>query len=121
MNQPAMTITEHDGVVFFDYRPNLVMDLDTAKETVRIKELHLGDRSYIAVGDVTNIVSVTREAREYLASPEAVGNIKAAAIIYGNIISSTLVNLFLRINQPNVVTRVFSNREKAIAWIKKHK
>lgn len=58
------------------------------------------------------------EANKLMASKEFAGNRKAIAIIAKTLAGKIVSNFFIRFNKPFTPTRVFTNEEDALAWLK---
>src|SRR4051812_19230574 len=100
-----------DGIIHNSYKPNLVINLEIAK-------LMVSERLRISDGiarplfiDITNLISVDLEAREYLSVGEALKFVTAGAIYSTNPISKFAGKLFIDVNQPKAPTKIFANKE----------
>ena len=107
-----------NGVVFTVYKPELKIDLAIAKETVNLrKSIHNGITIPVFV-DIRNLKSVTNEAREWLAQKEAQEFLSAVAIFTNTPIQNLFANFYLKLSKPPIPTQLFSDKEKAIRWLK---
>ena len=61
---------------------------------------------------------VTDRAKILMASKEIVGNTVAKALLIQSLSDRILANFYLKVNKPIVATKAFTNREKAILWLK---
>lgn len=64
------------------------------------------------------LASVSEEARAVSASKEFAELTIAKALMATSLGQQIIVNFYLKINKPHIKTRVFSEREKALAWLK---
>jgi len=62
--------------------------------------------------------SVSRQAREYLASDEAIAGLLAVALLVGSPVTRTIGAFFLAIQKPGVPARLFTDEGGAIAWLR---
>jgi hypothetical protein len=61
--------------------------------------------------------SVTKEAREFMASDESLIYSKAEAFLVKSLPQKMLVNFYIKFNKPLVPTQSFTVKEKAIEWL----
>lgn len=101
------------------YKKDLKINLDRAKEIVKVRQ-ELADYKPV-IGLIYNqgVVKMDKKAREYLASPEGVKGIIAAAIVVGSPFTSFMANFFVAVNKPKMPVRIFSNSEDALKWLQK--
>jgi hypothetical protein len=108
---------EDDGIIRIVYIPNSEDRLEDAKAfSAAVKELS-PDKRYPALADIRNIKSSTREARQHHAS-DGINLGPACALLVGSQLSSVIGNFFLKINKPNIPTKLFSSEPTAVAWLK---
>lgn len=120
-------------------------DIDLKKANVRLTDegsihIHIKDQSEIELSDAVLIFeameklgggkkhpvlidagefsSIDKEARMFSASIESNIFTLADAIAYYNLAQKLLAEFYLKNNKPVVPTRVFSNKEDAIVWLK---
>ena len=65
------------------------------------------------------VVSITREARDFLASAKGVEGITAGAFVLNSPVGSFIGNFFLAVHQPKVPARIFRKTEDALRWLEK--
>lgn len=63
--------------------------------------------------------SIDKEARSYLASGEALKDIKAMAAVIHSVTQSIIANLFIIVDKPSKPVKFFNNREAAEDWLRK--
>lgn len=61
--------------------------------------------------------SIDKEGRSYLASEEAMKDIKAMAAVINSNPLRIIANLFLTVDQPVKPVRFFDNSQAALAWL----
>ena len=110
-----------NGIVFGEYKNNLDIDLNAAKQIVELRLAISKGKSYPLFIDARNARSSTKAARDYLASTEATHDIKAGAFYVDSSLNKIIVNFFLSISKPNVPTKLFTNKEDAIKWLQQFK
>jgi hypothetical protein len=108
-----------DGVLFCSCKKQIKIDLDAAKRIIEDRVAFTEGKSYPIVMDFTNLHSVSKEAREYFNAPD--GGLKgllAGAFLSNSLVTTLIVNLYLKINQPILPAKFFTKKEEAITWLK---
>lgn len=110
-----------NGIGFQVYKPQLVITIDVAKQMVvnRVKTFNGIARPVLV--DIRNLLSIDAPSRKYFASKEAGQLILAGAIYMESPIAAFLGNVFLFIDKPITPAKLFTDREKALNWIKQFK
>jgi hypothetical protein len=111
------TFWEEDGIICFSYKQNIVT-LDIAKLGVEIRLNSSGFKPKAMFVDLRNIKTVTKEARDYYTSTEAIQLLTATAVLTESVLTKTIVTFFLNFNKPKLPFRMFTNKGKAFAWLK---
>lgn len=111
-----------DDIIFWNYSPNTVMDINVAKELVKNRMEYTEGKDFYTIVDVSNLKSVTKDAREYMSHPDfGLKGILAGAFISNKPVTTMVVNFFLAINKPIVPAKFFTAKEEALKWIKRVK
>ena len=115
-NQIRMEI--NDGILIATYKAGLKLSIEDAKDIVqeRLKLLE-GKLLPVLIID-SGVISMEKSARDYLSSDEGTQGIKCAAIIENSFFSKVLINFFLRLTNPKIQVKAFSNKEDALKWLK---
>jgi hypothetical protein len=108
------------GIVFVEYKPRLVMNMEAAKQIVT-------DRLKISSGvsrplflDARNLVSIDRATMKYYKTKEVVQHITSAAFLTESALTTLASNIFLALEKPLVPTRLFTDEKKALRWLGKY-
>ena len=105
-------------VLHAHYKAGMKLTLSDAKflvdERVRLCE---GKSYHFMIYD-GGVVSMDRDARVYFSSEEGIRGILSAAFIESSVFSKMLINFFLKITNPKVRSKAFTNLEDAMLWIK---
>lgn len=72
----------------------------------------------VLMNGLNNYHTYSPEAKVLLASEEYCKLRRATAFVVDSLSVRLLVNSFLSINKPKTPTRIFSNEQKAIEWLK---
>ena len=111
-----------DDIILWNYAHQLEIDITIAKELVKTRLEYCHGKSVFALIDGTQIKSTTREARDYMNSPEGgLKGILGGAFLSKNPVATLSINLYLKINKPSVPAKFFTNKEDALQWLKRIK
>jgi len=109
-----------DNIIFFKYAPQIEIDLETAKGMVEKRLDYTENEAVFTLIDFTNVKSVTKEARDYMNSPDGgLKGILGGAFLSNNVVATLFVNLYLKVSSPSIPARFFTNREDAVNWLRK--
>lgn len=107
-----------DNILHTTVFPNTVMTLEDGKESTRISAEMVNNKPLPLLCDLTNVVKMTQECRRHFSGPEHAKTFSKAALIVTNPISKILGNFFLGLNKPTKPTRLFTNYDEALRWLK---
>jgi hypothetical protein len=116
---PYITMWFHDGILYGRYAEGLDVSLDIAKELVESRILYSEGKSCPMLIDMKGVKSATPQAREYLATIGAT-HLKAGALIVGSQMNMAIGNVFLMIDKPLVPTKLFTNEDRAVEWLRQY-
>jgi hypothetical protein len=112
----------YTDIVFATFSPQLNITIDTAQDLVKRRVEFAHNQPHYVVIDVTNIKSTTKDAREYMSSPEGgLKNVMAGTFISNNVVTTVIVNIYLKLTNPPIPSKFFTNKEDAVAWLTKIK
>ncbi len=110
-----------DNIMTITYATNLVISLDIAKKLVEDRiQFSKGVTMPILV-DIRGLASVDTLSRKYFVSPRALENTMSGALLVESMISKLAGNIYITVDKPAVPMKLFTNKDKAIAWLKKFK
>jgi hypothetical protein len=111
-----------NDIIFFKYRPSIEIDIAMAKDLVNKRLDYTGGQSVYTLIDFTNVKSVTKEARDYMNSPEGgLKGILGGAFLSNNVVATLFINLYLKVSSPSIPAKFFTNTDDAITWLQKTK
>ena len=110
-----------NGVVHILYKPGCVLNINNIKLIVEDRITVSNGKTSPILIDLRNLVSSDNATRSYLATPEAERYLCAGAMIINNELQKLLMNLYLKIDKPNLPARVFTSKEKALEWLEQFK
>ena len=112
-----------DGILYGPYPDGVELNLNNVKQMVDHRLEFLDGRKVPALVDTTGILKVTKEARDYMASPEGSEGILAAAILSRSMFSKFVSNFFIKISliKSPLPIKLFSTEAEALNWLKQFK
>lgn len=112
---------DDDGIIVIEAcLPNVEIDLEDARQvTAAGASLSLSrGGKYPLLGDARGLKSITREARQHLASRVVLTETPAMAAVVDSPISRILINFLINVSKPQTTARIFTSREEAHTWLK---
>lgn len=103
------------------YKPDLVIDIHVAKEMVKDRRSVSGEISRPFLLDITELLCVDTDGRNYLASSEAFALISAGAIYTKNKLLAFVANAYILLDKPVMPIKVFNNESAALRWLEPFK
>ena len=114
---PKMTITIENKFVCTTYKKDV--KIERKDVGLFLENLHkntIEDVPYVMITDVSQMSSISREARDFVAEKGGKRIVKSAIVINGNI-QKTLANMFSLFSKPKVETKFFTEIEIAKKWL----
>ncbi len=108
----------NDGILHIKCEPNTHMTIEEGKASTKMGLELIDGKPRPLLCDLTNVVKMTRDCRQYFAGPEHATIFSKCALIISSPISRIIGNFFLRANRPLKPTRLFTNKEEALNWLK---
>jgi hypothetical protein len=107
-----------DDVLIATYKKGRRITFDIAKEIVR-ERIEFTERQPVLVLLIDRgVTRFDKAARDYMASSEGTKYIKAGAILCEGPATAMIGNFIVKVNKPHIPVRLFTNRERAIGWLK---
>lgn len=107
-----------DNILHTTVLPNTVMTLEDGLESTRISAEMVNNNPLPLLCDLTNVIKMTQECRQHFAGQEHNKTLTKAALIVTNPISRLLGNFFLGLNRPIKPTKLFTDYDAALKWLK---
>lgn len=108
---------DDEGVLNILNKPKKVHDLQDALENVQIAREIAKNNTHPLLIDMTNIRSMSREAREVYVMESERDYVMAVALVTTSITSRVVANFFIGFNKPPVPTKLFNDIEAAKKWL----
>ncbi|MDD3875944.1 MAG: STAS/SEC14 domain-containing protein [Bacteroidales bacterium] len=97
------------------------VDFKTIDDAINKRNEYLKDKKYPMFSDIRKVKSITREARERLAAEDAGTGVNAVAILVSTKAQRIIYSFFNSIYGAPAPAKIFSNKEKALAWLQQYK
>jgi hypothetical protein len=107
----------HDKYLIARYKAGPKIDLSAAKIILNERLEFTNYKSVPVLVIDSGLVSMDKQARDFLSSDEAIKGIRASAIISSSVVNSMLVNFILKISRPNLPVKVFTDLTAAENWL----
>lgn len=108
-----------DKIIQIEFEQNTVLTLKLAKALVKQRLEVSNQTDFRLYIDIRNVISIDEQTRRYLAGSEGTQNAIAAAIHVENPLSKFLANLFIKVDKPLKPIKLFTQKRKALIWLKK--
>lgn len=107
-----------DGIVFVKFGDHELITFEDSVEILQACESYLGDKKAPFLYQIGKYMNVTKEAREFSASPEGLKCSLAEAFILDSIAHRIIADFYLNINKPVVPTKFFKTIPEGEIWLK---
>lgn len=104
------------GILFSRFKKPTELNIDTIKETIAMREKISGGQKQYWLYDITNLKTVTKEARNY-ATKYGEDFIYANAVLVNSYISKFIYTSYLKLSKPDFPFLCYTKKEKAIDWL----
>jgi hypothetical protein len=108
-----------EGIVENYFLSGESIEVDDFLELKKANIELMNNKPYTVLVTAEELTSFTREAREFVASREYVGITIAKALLISGLGQRIIGNFYMKVNKPYIKTRLFSDRTKAIDWLRK--
>jgi hypothetical protein len=117
---PYVSIELKDDIIHFNYLPGTVITLEVAKEIVKQRLTYMDGTHYPILITGEGIRAMDKQSRDYF-SKEGTEGVLAGAILVNSVYTEFFGNFFLRITQPEIPAKLFTDEKKALDWLKQFK
>jgi hypothetical protein len=108
-----------NNILFATYKKGLRIDLDMAKKIVKQRLDFMQGREMPVIVFDDGVISISKEARDYLGSSQGNKNLKAGAIIKSTPVAKAIASFFLFVTKPSIPARAFTDVDAALDWLSK--
>ena len=89
------------------------------KEQYEEQDKLVGNDKYAVFVDATKNSIASKEVRDFMANHIPPNRLATAIITNNNLAINVIANFYLRVHQPKVLTKLFSNENDAVDWLKR--
>jgi len=111
-------VVEGDDMIYRYIAINkCTLDMDTLEKMTIIGDSWCQERLCANLVDIRDMLFIDSRTRAYAAAQYR-PHVAGSAILIDSRISSYFANLFLKFSKPKVPTRLFTNEDDAVKWLK---
>lgn len=108
------------NIVLLTVKNNATIEVEDVTEIKAFNLNLIGNNDYGVIVDAQNYTSISPEARGLMTSEYIEKNRVAIAIIIYELPQRIVGNFYINFNKPAVPTKLFSKRQEALSWVRKH-
>lgn len=110
-----------NGIIQGKFLQPVEWDYDKAVEAVELRlQLNHSTAKPLCL-DVRNLVTITKKAREFLSSEEAMQGLSAGAMVIGSYVGKIMGEMFRNLYSPKLPFEIFEDLDDANDWLKQFK
>ena len=122
MNKVVTSVAEmqvdEDGILRIKILPGANLTLDAVKEYFEATQKLLAGKKALVLFDGSAEYQITEEAKAFGSSEVMASTRIAIAYVAKSITNKLMFNLYSSVYKPSVPTKMFSNQESAVKWLK---
>jgi hypothetical protein len=107
-----------EGILYTRLLEGKEIDLPNALDNFEKSKTLTKGRRFATLTDARATVTITKEAMAFGSGKEANENLIAQAILIQSLANRIVGNFMIKFHKPLAPTRLFSNRDEAIAWLR---
>lgn len=107
-----------DGLVENYFKAGDTIEVEDIIDLRKANLLIMQEKPYTVLVAAEELTSFSRETREFIANKKFAGITIAKALLISGLGQRIIGNFYMQINKPFIRTRLFTEREKAIAWLR---
>ncbi len=105
------------GILFFEYKPNITINLRVAKSVVSDRIHFQNESTYPILCDIRGVVDSDKAGRDHLAQSGSILT-QAVALLVHEKVSLIISTFYVEISKPSVPTQIFTKEEDALIYLK---
>lgn len=103
------------------FKPGINITIEVAHDIVNKRSAFFENKLYPMLIEDRGVIGMTKETRDFFSTKAGTKKIKAGALLLNSVFSTYLGNFFLKVSNPPVPTKIFTDRAKAIKWLEQYK
>lgn len=108
---------DDNGIIHQSHYPQSEVTIKDVKKEVATYPILSNNRKVFVLIDLSNVKSVEKRARDYLASDATAKFVLAAALVTPTMVSKVMGNFFLGLNKPQIPVKLFISKEDGVEWL----
>lgn len=117
INDKLQLVQGDDQIYRYIALNNCTLDLDTLEKMTQTGDTWNNERLCANLIDVRKVGFIDSKSRSYAAAQYR-EHVAGTAILIESKISSYFANLYLKFSQPKTPTRLFTDEDEAVKWLK---
>lgn len=117
INDKVKMVQGPDQIYHYIALEKSTIDIDTLKKMTETGDSWNGTRLCANLVDLRDVFFIDSKTRAY-AAEQYREHVAGQAILIESRISSSFANLFLKFSRPKVPTKLFTDEQEAIKWLK---
>lgn len=117
INDKVKMIQGDDKIYSYIAINNATIDIETLKKMTETGDSWNGDKLCANLVDLRDMFFIDSKTREYAAAQYR-SHVAGQAILIDSKVSSYFANLFLKFSKPKVPTKLFTDDNEALKWLK---
>lgn len=109
----------HKGILFFEYKPGIVLNSSVAKRVVTARLKLQGKKSYPVFCDIRGVVAIDKAGRDYLAR-EGLARTKAISFLAEDLATHVMARYYRKKSTPGIPISVFTGKKAALRFLLRH-
>ena len=117
INNKIELIKRDDQIYVYKAINECTLDLETAEAMTKAGDEWNGTELCANLVDIRDMLYVDSRGRNYGAAQYR-PHVAGSAILTGSVFNVYFANLFMKFSKPKVPTKLFTNEDDAVAWLK---
>lgn len=109
-----------EDILYVIYLPGSEINIEIAKDIVKLRKEYTDGTPYYMLITGEGLRAIDKEARDYL-SNEGTEGVLGGALLVNSVYTEFFGNFFLRITQPKIPAKLFTDKNKALEWLEQFK
>jgi len=118
---PYISMEIRDDILYFTYLSGGTIHLDIAKEIVNQRLEYTNKVPYPLLVTYEGLRAMDKQARDYFAAKEGVEGVLADSLVVNSIYTQFFGNMFLKITQTSIPSKLFTDKQEALKWLEQFK
>ncbi len=111
---------KEDGILKSEFLKSVILNEDFCEKAINIRHEISNNEKQYWLYDFRNVADMNTAGRKY-AEKYGQDYLHATAAIVNSHLTKFIVNLFIRINNPQIPFKAFKDKQEALEWLKELK